>query len=42
VGVQTTDTEEPRYGLSDVTARAVPMAVHEVRRLLALHADPAA
>lgn len=37
VGVQTTDTEEPRYGLSDVTARAVPVAVREVLRLLALH-----
>jgi hydrogenase maturation protease len=38
VGVQTTDTEEPRYGLSDVTARAVPVAVREVRRLLDEHA----
>jgi hydrogenase maturation protease len=38
VGVQTTDTEEPRHGLSPVTARAVPVAVAEVRRLLALHA----
>jgi hydrogenase maturation protease len=38
VGVQTTDTEEPRQGLSPVTARAVPVAVAEVRRLLALHA----
>lgn len=38
VGVQTTDTDEPRYGLSDVTARAVPVAVQEVRRLLTLHA----
>lgn len=37
VGVQTTDTEEPRYGLSDVTRQAVPVAVQEVRRLLALH-----
>ncbi len=40
VGVQTTDTEEPRYGLSDVTTRAVPVAVQEVRRLLSLHAAP--
>jgi hydrogenase maturation protease len=38
VGVQTTDTEEPRDGLSDVAAAAVPVAVREVRRLLALHA----
>ena len=38
VGVQTTDTEEPRYGLSAVAAAAVPVAVREVRRLLALHA----
>lgn len=37
VGVQTTDTEEPRHGLSQVTAEAVPVAVREVRRLLALH-----
>ena len=34
VGVQTTDTQEPRYGLSDVTAAAVPAAVREVVRLL--------
>lgn len=40
VGVQTTDTEEPRYGLSEQTQRAVPVAVQEVRRLLALHASP--
>ena len=39
VGVQTTDTEEPRHGLSDLTRRAVPVVVHEVRRLLALHAS---
>ena len=39
VGVQTTDTQEPRYGLSDVTAAAVPGAVREVLRLLAEHAD---
>ncbi len=38
VGVQTTDTEEPRHGLSDVATRAVPVAVAEVRRLLAIHA----
>ena len=38
VGVQTTDTDEPRYGLSELTTRAVPTAVQEVRRLLALHA----
>ena len=41
VGVQTTDTEEPRYGLSAETARAVPVAVEEVRRLLAQHGAPA-
>lgn len=41
VGVQTTDTEEPRYGLSELTTRAVPTAVQEVRRLLALHAAAA-
>ncbi len=38
VGVQTTDTEEPRHGLSEAAARAVPAAVAEVRRLLAAHA----
>ncbi len=38
VGVQTTDTEEPRHGLSQVTAAAVPVAVREVLRLLAVHA----
>lgn len=37
IGVQTTDTEEPREGLSEPTARAVPIAVQEVRRLLAEH-----
>lgn len=36
VGVQTTDTEEPRHGLSAATAQAVPQVVREVRRLLAL------
>ncbi len=35
VGVQTTDTAEPRQGLSDAARRAVPVAVAEVRRLLA-------
>jgi len=39
VGVQTTDTEELRYGLSDATRRAVPVVVEEVRRLLAVHAS---
>lgn len=34
VGVQTTDTDEPRHGLSETTRRAVPAAVEEVRRLL--------
>ncbi len=38
VGVQTTDTQEPRHGLSEVTARAVPVVVREVRRLLEEHA----
>lgn len=38
VGVQTTDTEEPRHGLSESARQAVPHAVAEVRRLLALHA----
>ncbi len=38
VGVQTTDTHEPREGLSARTARAVPLVVQEVRRLLAEHA----
>ena len=35
VGVQTTDTREPRQGLSHVTMQAVPRVVDEVRRLLA-------
>jgi len=39
VGVQTTDTEEPRHGLSQVTAAAVPVAVREVLRLLAVQAQ---
>ena len=38
VGVQTTDTEEPRRGLSEEAARAVPVVVDEVHRLLAQHA----
>jgi len=37
VGVQTTDTEQPRFGLSLITANAVPQVVQEVLRLLALH-----
>jgi hydrogenase maturation protease len=37
VGVQTTDTQEPRHGLSAAARRAVPVAVAEVRRLLAAH-----
>jgi len=37
VGVQTTDTEEPRYGLSEITAAAIPVVVQEVRRLLDAH-----
>jgi hydrogenase maturation protease len=38
VGVQTSDTDEPRHGLSDPTRQAVPVVVQEVRRLLAVHA----
>lgn len=38
VGVQTTDTQEPRQGLSEKTLQAVPVVVAEVRRLLAEHA----
>lgn len=34
VGVQTTDTDEPRHGLSQETTRAVPVAVREIRRLV--------
>ncbi len=37
VGVQTTDTEEPRHGLSKVAVGAVPVAAREVHRLLAIH-----
>jgi len=42
VGVQTTDTEEPRQGLSDLTRAAVPLVVDEIRRLLAEHGAAAA
>lgn len=38
VGIQTTDTDEPRYGLSECTARAVPLAAAQVRELIAAHA----
>ncbi len=38
IGVQTTDTEAPRQGLSEATAKAVPIVVREVRRLLAQYA----
>lgn len=41
IGVQTTDTHEPRQGLSEATRRAVPTVVDEVHRLLALHAATA-
>ncbi len=41
VGVQTTDTQEPRQGLSEVTARAVPVVVREIHRLLDEHAAAA-
>ena len=34
VGVQTTDTQEPRHGLSAAARGAVPVAAAEVRRLL--------
>lgn len=37
VGVQTTDTQEPRHGLSATTQQAVPHVVREVRRLLEQH-----
>ncbi len=37
VGVQTTDTEEPRQGLSATTARAVPVIIDEVVRLIDEH-----
>lgn len=38
IGVQTTDTQESRHGLSEDTRRAVPVVVREVHRLLAEHA----
>ncbi|MFP5219802.1 MAG: hydrogenase maturation protease [Actinomycetes bacterium] len=41
VGIQSTDTQEPRQGLSPAARRAVPAAVAEVRRLLAEHAPAA-
>ncbi len=41
IGVQTTDTEQLRQGLSEATAKAVPAVVRVVRRLLAQHAVPA-
>ena len=37
VGVQTTDTQEPRHGLSEATRRAVPVVVQEIQRLLDEH-----
>lgn len=37
VGIQSTDTDEPRHGLSDSALAAVPHAVAEVRRLVAEH-----
>ncbi len=37
VGVQTTDTQEPRHGLSQATRDAVPVVVDAIRRLLAEH-----
>ncbi len=41
VGVQTTDTQEPRQGLSATTRRAVPVVVREIHRLLEAHAAAA-
>ncbi len=41
VGVQTTDTHEPRHGLSETTALAVPVAVQEIRRLIGVHTGSA-
>jgi hydrogenase maturation protease len=38
VGVQSTDTAEPRHGLSESARRAVPVAAREVRRLLTAEA----
>ncbi|MBA3311615.1 MAG: hydrogenase maturation protease [Nocardioidaceae bacterium] len=40
VGVQTSDTDEPREGLSETTRNAVGTAVDEVRRLIDQHTDP--
>ncbi len=37
VGVQTTDTDEPREGLSASTMRAVPVIIDEVLRLVDEH-----
>ncbi len=37
VGIQTTDTQEPRQGLSETARQAVRLAAAEVRRLLAQH-----
>lgn len=37
VGVQTTDTDEPREGLSETTERAVPVIIGEVLRLIDEH-----
>lgn len=42
VGVQTTDTQESREGLSPATARAVPVAVREILHLITEHVDPGA
>lgn len=42
IGVQTTDTDEPRVGLSASTARAVPVVIEEVVRMLDEHRDSAA
>ena len=41
VGVQTTDTQEPRQGLSEPTRRAVPVVVQEIHRLLTENAAAA-
>jgi len=40
VGVQTTDTQEPRHGLSPTTAAALPTALREIRRLVDQHLRP--
>jgi len=39
VGVQTTDTDEPREGLSRTTACAIPVVVAEVLRLINEHQE---